>query len=157
MCGMASTAMIISYYLKNKEVKLLDLSRDALAHGVYRNESGIISSMQYNEFAKWISKYDLQAEVYSRLSIRAIKLALANNKLPLISVNPNIRGFVTSLPDRKGGHLVVITGYDSIRRILILNNPSGFASLKTQRRHEITEKEFRKYYAGRGIFVSPMQ
>lgn len=157
MCGMASTAMIIGYYFKDKEVKLLDLSRDALAHGVYRNEFGTISNMQYGEFAKWIQKYNLRAEVYSRLSIRGIKLALANKKLPLVSVNPNIRGYVTSSPDRKGGHLVLITGYNSLRHVLILNNPSGFTSLKTQMRHEITEKEFRKYYAGRGIFVSPTQ
>lgn len=154
MCGMAVTKMIIKYF-KNKNVLLVPLAEDARVHGVYPDKPGGVCPMRYREFSTWITKYGLRAEIYPRLSIRGIQYAIAKKKLPIVSVNPNIRGYAKSPPNQKGGHLVLVTGYDVAHRVLFLNNPSGFLSLNTQKRHKITENEFRRYYAGRGILVSP--
>jgi len=155
ICGMAAAKMAIKFF-KNKKVLLISLAKEAYKYGVYRDRpGGGISDMRYQEFSTWIEKYGLKAEVRSRLSVRGIQYALAEKKLVIASVSPNIRGHVSSLSRRKGGHLVLMTGYDKNHRTLFLNNPSGFLSLKTQKRHEISDQEFKKYYAGRGILISP--
>lgn len=155
MCGMASTAMAYDYF-HGKQIKPAALAEDALAAGVYTSEESGISSMKYREFSKWISKYNLQAEVYSRLSIRGIQNALSRGSLVIVSVNPNIRGYNTASPSQKGGHLILMTGYSLTSNTLSLNNPSGFVSTNTQIGHTLPVSEFKQFYAGRGIVVSPL-
>lgn len=153
MCGMASVAMALRYF-KNNHTKIVQLAEDALKDGVYVENTKEISSMRYKEFASWIRKYALRAEIYTKLSARGIQYALTQGKLVIVSVNPNIRGFDTASLIQKGGHLVLITGYDRMVGTISLNNPSGFVSLNTQIKHHIPLKDFIRYYAGRGILVS---
>ncbi len=154
MCGMASTAMALGYF-KNNNTKAAELAEDALKSGVYVEEGdGVISSMRYKEFVKWIKNYGLKANIYTRLGIKGIQYALAKNKLVIVSVNPNIRGYNTAPENQKGGHLVLVVGYDLLKSTIIINNPSGFVSTNTQINHELPVKEFLRYYAGRGIVIS---
>jgi len=153
MCGMACTAMVLGA-LESRERKLLDLAKDALQHGVYtRAKNGELSDMKYREFTKWARRHGLEARVRARLSVAGVKLALAQGKFPIVSVNPNIRGYKTAPSSKKGGHLVLITGYDQANGVLFLHNPSGFMSKNTQK-HKILEKDFLKYHAGRGVIVN---
>jgi len=153
MCGMASAAMALSHF-KNKDIKPVVLAEDALSHNVYHEEEdGTLSSMKYREFAEWIGKYNLKATVLSRLNVRGIQFALTNEKLVMISVNPDIREYETASQTQKGGHLVIVTGYNKDERTIIINNPSGFVSNNTQIGHTISLKVFNKYYAGRGIIL----
>jgi hypothetical protein len=152
MCGMACTAMVLGA-LESHERKLLDLAIDALQHGVYtRDKNSELSDMKYREFTKWARRHGLEACVRARLSVAGVKLAIARGKFPIVSVNPNIRGYKTASSSKKGGHLVLVTGYDQAKRVLFLHNPSGFMSKNTQE-YEILEKDFLKYYAGRGVIV----
>ena len=154
MCGMASFSMVLAHF-KNKTEKPAVLAEDALNHNVYYEENnGTLSSMQYREFADWITQYDLQAKVISRLSVRGIQYALSHGKLAIVSVNPNIRGYDTAPARQKGGHLVLVTGYDREKKTISINNPSGFVSNDTQVNHNIPLQEFDAFYAGRGIILS---
>ena len=152
MCGMASTAMALSHF-HNKNIKPASLAEDALLSGVYTENEKELSAMKYREFAKWVKKYNLHADVYTKLSIKGIQYALSKGKLVIISVNPNIRGYNTASVDQKGGHLVLVTGYNLDRKTKSINNPSGFVSNNTQINHELSEKQFLSYYAGRGIVL----
>ncbi len=152
MCGMASAAMALGYF-HGKDLKPAEMAEDALRAGVYRNEHDGLSGMRFREFSKWISKYDLRADVYTRLSIRGIRCALSEGKLVMVSVNPNIRGFNTAPERQKGGHLVLVTGYNSDS--ISINNPSGFTSTATQVNHRLSLEEFSRHYAGRGVLLSP--
>jgi len=155
MCGMASTAMALSYF-HHKNIKPALLAEDALLHGVYTESEKELSAMKYREFAKWIKKYNLYANVYTKLSTKGIRYALSKGRLVIISVNPNIRGYNTAPVDQKGGHLVLVTGYDLDNKTIRINNPSGFVNNNTQVNHELTEKEFLSYYAGRGIVIEKL-
>jgi hypothetical protein len=130
------------------------LAEDALLHGVYVESESDLSSMKYKEFAKWIRAYGIVASVHNRLSIRGIHYALSHGSLVMVSVNPNIRGYDTAPQDQKGGHLVLVTGYDLGKGKITLNNPSGFTSTDTQIAHTLSLKDFQKYYARRGIVLS---
>ncbi len=153
MCGMASTAMAVEYF-KGKKLSLVELAEDALQSGVYTEGEKEISSMKYREFTKWVRKHSLSAQMFTRLSIRGIQYALSLGSVVMVSVNPNIRGFDTAPFSQKGGHLVLVTGYDVTNQIILLNNPSGFVSTKTQIKHRLSIPDFLKYYAGRGIVIS---
>ncbi len=153
MCGMASVAMIIEYF-KNKKIKVVELAEDALQNGVYRDEKNELSDMRYREFGQWVTKYGLRACVYTKLSTKGIRYAVSKGKFVIVSVNPNIRGYDTALTSQKGGHLVLVTGYDLSGGTITINNPSGFVSSNTQIGHAIKEEEFIRYYASRGIVVS---
>ncbi len=82
-----------------------------------------------------------------------IKYILSNQGLVIASVNPNIRGYQTASAKQVGGHLILITGYDRHTGTVTLHNPSGFLSLESCENHVLTIKEFKKYFAGRGIAV----
>jgi uncharacterized protein YvpB len=153
MCGMASVSMALQYFT-NKNIKVVLLAEDALKNGVYIEEKKDISSMRYREFADWIQKYGLKADIYTKLSIKGILYALAQGKLVIVSVNPNIRGYNTAPVNQKGGHLVLVTGYDKNKNVILINNPSGFVSTHTQINHSMLFTEFAEYYAGRGIVLS---
>ena len=156
MCGMASASMALKHF-KGNHTKVAELAEDALWGGVYTEDVTEISSMKYREFGRWITKYGLRAEVRTRLSVRGIQYALAQGNLVIVSVNPNIRGYDTAPPLQKGGHLVLVTGYDRTARTISINNPSGFVSLDTQIKHTLPLQTFLKHYAGRGILVCPME
>lgn len=153
MCGMACTSMALKYFI-NDNTKIVPLAEDALIRGVYSENTKEISNMKYREFARWVKKYSLKAEIYTRLSIRGIQYALAKGKPVIVSVNPNIREYNTALVNQKGGHLVLVTGYDVSKEILLINNPSGFVSSNTQIKYSLSFNKFNNYYAGRGILLS---
>jgi hypothetical protein len=157
MCGMACTAMVLKYF-KHTSVLPVVLAEDAILSHVYQTHAdGTLSGMRYFEFTKWVQKFDIQAYTITRLDIRGIQSALAHNKLVIVSVNPNIRGLETVSTTQRGGHLVLITGYDLVKATLTINNPSGFSSTNTQHQHTISVSSFSKYYARRGIILSNQQ
>lgn len=155
ICGMASAAMIIDY-LREEKHKPVSLAEDAASNGVYEEKDNEISGMKYQEFTDWIRKYGLKANVVSRLSLDGIRYALSNGKMVIISVNPNIRGYNLSPKNQKGGHLVVVTGYDLDDDTISVHNPSGFQSSQTQEHHTLSSSDFNKYFANRGIILSPL-
>ena len=153
-CGMACTSMVLKHFKENN-AGTISLAKDALKYKVYTEHSDDISDMQYREYAEWVKIHGLNAEVYSKLSIRGIKYLLSNKKLVIVSVNPNIREYETTNTKQKGGHLVLVTGYNETNGIITIRNPSGFTSLDTQQNHMIPVSKFLNFYANRGIALSP--
>lgn len=153
MCGMACTCMALEYF-KGVKVKVAELAEDALRGGVYTEGPSEISNMRYAEFAEWIKGKGIEATVYTRLSLAGIRYALSEGKLVVVSVNPNIRGYDTAPTTQKGGHLVLVVGYDTEKDTITINNPSGFVSTDTQIKHTLKVEEFMRYYACRGILLA---
>lgn len=155
ICGMACTSMALKYF-NNDNTGIVSLAKDAMKHNVYKEQSDDISDMHYREYADWITKYRLRAEVYSKLTIRGIKYLLSNGNLVIVSVNPNIREYTIAPITQKGGHLVLVTGYNNTNNTVTIHNPSGFSSLNTQQNHTIQISKFLQFYAGRGIAISSL-
>lgn len=149
MCGMACTAMALRYF-SGDETQPAALAEDALSHGVYK-EHAEISSMHYKEYATWTGSHGLKANVYSRLTLGGIRHLLSRGMLVMVSANPNIRGYDTAPCSQKGGHLVLVTGFDRDADTITINNPSGFLSTNTQKGHRVRTKDFKRFFAGRGI------
>lgn len=150
ICGMACTAMALEYFGKGKH-QTITMAKDALHHGVYQEHSGELSDMRYKEYVDWVSNFGISATLYSRLTISGIKHILSKGGLVIVSVNPNIRGYETAPKKQKGGHLVLVKGYNETDNTITIHNPSGFVSQNTHTNHTLTIDIFRMYFADRGI------
>ena len=153
MCGMACTAMALTYFFKEKTLPV-PLAKDAYTQDVYTKHDDVLSSMKYFPYQRWVSSKKLHARVHTRMSIRSILHSLHKGFLVIASVNPNIRGYTTAPPHQKGGHLVLITGYNPIDKTLTLHNPSGFPSMNSAENHILTLSDFQKHFGGRGKGIS---
>jgi hypothetical protein len=69
----------------------------------------------------------------------------------MISVHPSIRT-PRQTPPHRGGHLVLVTGYDTDG--LLVHNPSGLPG-RSQRQARVGFGALDRFYAGRGIIIRP--
>jgi len=155
ICGMACTSMALLFF-KHRNYGVVSLANDAFKHSVYKINGKELSNMHYAEYVPWIRTYGLKATIYTHMRVRGLQYLLSKEKLVIVSVNPNIRGYKTADPKQKGGHLVLVTGYDKKRDVVMFHNPSGFARLNTQENHTLSVREFCQFFAGRGIALSSL-
>ncbi len=153
ICGMACASMALQHFKKRRE-GIVTLAKEARKYGVYKQHNNKFSDMHYKEFSDWIKVYGIESKIYTRLSIRGLQKLLSDGKLIMVSVNPNIRGYETADHKQRGGHLVLITGYDNKLGTITFHNPSGFVSQNTQENHTVSTPYFLNYYAGRGMALS---
>lgn len=149
-CGMACLKMILAN--QGIQVPLVTLAKQCLSYGGYQKPLATSPGLFYKPFCQFVKKtYRLEAKAISALSIAQILHHTAQHHYVIASVNYEIRN-PQSTPTKKGGHLVLITGYDKHKQLLYFHNPSG-TKTSTQRHAEITFKNFEKFFANKGIVV----
>ncbi|MBK9729061.1 MAG: C39 family peptidase [Saprospiraceae bacterium] len=157
ICGMACLSMALRYF-KCKVEGTIILAKDAFRYQVFKEKNKGLSGMHYKEFCIWVRNYGLNAVIYTSLGIRGLQKLLSDGKLIIASVHPDIREYRTlNDSSKKGGHLVLLIGYDKQKNTLIFHNPSGFSSNNTQNNQEILVPKFLEYFAGRGIAIYPLR
>lgn len=149
-CGMACLKMIL-VDTRHEPVPLVELGKRCLAYGGYRLPLEDSPGLFYKPFVNFIqAEYGLTGKAVSALTMPEIKRALGNGGYVIASVTPEIR-FPTKTPSRRGGHLVLLLGYDDERKEFMLHNPSGFAD--TQEGVVVTYSNFSKFFDRKGIIV----
>lgn len=152
-CGMACLKMILSY-LKKKEYPLVTLGKICMEYGGYKPSSKVndLLGLFYAPFVTFIQKeFGLKGRVVSLFSVDETIYALDQGNVVIASVSPLIRN-VNVKPSSKGGHLVLIVGYDVRRSELIFHNPSGDTKTSQEFVH-ISFSDFERFFANRGIIV----
>ncbi len=149
-CGMYCLKMILKF-VKDLTPSTVELAKECMDSGGYViEENGRLSGMVYKPFKEFIkSKFNLDSEVCSFLSITRIKYEISHRNFVIASVHWDIKDSKNS-PKFKGGHLVVITGYDL--ESLYLNNPGGYEN-SSQMNYRISFADFKKFFASRGIVI----
>lgn len=151
-CGMACLKMILAHR-KKQVVPLVTLAKQCLSYGGYQEPLDISPGLFYKPFCTFVEKeYQLKAVPVPVLTISDICHALAQGKYVIASVNYAIRN-PESIPDKKGGHLVLIVGYDKERDVLFIHNPSG-TSKESQAYAHISFKNFKRFFAQKGVLVN---
>ncbi|MDD5552216.1 MAG: C39 family peptidase [Candidatus Pacebacteria bacterium] len=151
-CGITCFKMILADIL-GKEFKTINLAKKCAKYGGFRKKGENIEGLYYLPFCRFVRKeFKLKIEFVRWLSIKRIKRELSQDNYVIATVNPNIRDLESSIPKKKGGHLVLVVGYDDKKKILFLHNPSGFYK-KSQEYAEISEKNFKRFFAKRGVVV----
>jgi hypothetical protein len=151
-CGMACTKMILAHSA-GKVFPIVELGKEALKHGCYDlplEASVGLKYVPYIEFVK--QKFGLIAAIVAPMVREDIFRALAKGEYVMLSVTAEIR-HPDSTPKRHGGHLVLAVGYDLDKKIIYINNPSGYKK-ETQDHAEVSFDDFEKFFAHKGIVIS---
>lgn len=151
MSGMACLRMILLDCNKTAD-SIVKLGKKCAKYGGYTLPFDESAGLHYREFTEFIkSEYTIDSTVKPTLLQRDIKIAVSKGDYVIASVSPQIRRPYSS-SQQKGGHLILVTGYDDIKRVFYIHNPSGIADL-SQVNTIVSYREFRKFFACRGIIV----
>lgn len=156
LCGMACLKMILAH-CRHEIVPLITLAKQALPYGVYtRASDGSIEGLFYRPFVTFVQeKYSIKAHLNACLLVEDILVALLARRFVMASVSPQIR-HPTASPPTRGGHLVLIVGYDPAGNVLYLHNPSG-DSRESQKFVPIHITDFQRFFDNKGIIVDAME
>lgn len=150
-CGMACTKMLVAH-LWDREVPLVELGKKCAEYGGYTLPVEDSNGLIYGPYVKFVKEeLGLKAKPTIPLLIREIIENLSEGKYVIASVSPKIR-HTSDKPKVRGGHLVLMLGYDLEERLFYFHNPSGFTK-DTQEYASIGFADFKKFFGGRGIII----
>lgn len=151
-CGMACLKMILAHR-QDTILPLVTLGKRCLAYGGYDLPLETSAGLKYAPFVAFITKeFNLKANAVSSLSLPQIITELAKGRYVMASVHPSIRNPKSPEPRQKGGHLVLVLGYDLEKHVLVLHNPSG-DSAESQEYAHISFRDFKKFFHYQGIVI----
>jgi hypothetical protein len=152
-CGITCLKMILATNISQESLlPLVTLSKEATQYGAFKVTDTSISPLHYKEFCIYVrEKHGLDARSISALSICALKEQVANGNFVIASVHPSIR-HTNSIPQKRGGHLVLIVGYDE--KGIYIHNPSGYQSNSSQESAFVPLNDFKRFFAYRGIVIT---
>lgn len=151
-CGMACLKMILAFILK-KEIPLVKLGTVCQKYGGYLPKNNGLKGLFYKPFLTCVKReFGLNATIIAPMVVSDIIQELEKGNFVIASVHPDIRTH-TAKPSQKGGHLVLMLGYDMEQQSFSLHNPSGTTS-KTQEYFKIPFTTFCNFFAYRGIAIS---
>ena len=150
-CGMACLKMILAHK-QHRVVPLVTLGKQCLKYNGYKLPLEDHPGLYYKPFVHFIKeKYGLNGKAVSALTLNEIKQVLSDGGYAIVSVTHEIR-FPTKSPTKRGGHLVLLFGYDDEKQVVYLHNPSGFK--KSQEKVSISYSQFKKFFDNKGIIIT---
>jgi hypothetical protein len=152
-CGITCLKMLLA---KQTGVvhPIVTLGKKCVEYGGYALPLEKSNGLVYDPFVRFIKQeFHLDAKVISSMTQQEVINALAGGSFVIASVNPAIRHSEGDTPQRKGGHLILMLGYDLDKKEFYFHNPSG-ESRKNQEYAAISFKDFQKFFANRGIVIS---
>ena len=151
-CGMACLKMTLAYLGKGT-IPLVTLGKRCAKRGGYTYPLESSSGLLYKPFVKFVKKeFGLDAKVINPMLLEDIIILLGSGGFVIASVTPEIRQ-PNIKPKLKGGHLVLMLGYDLDKAELYFHNPSGI-SKSTRDYASISLDNFKNFFNNRGIVIN---
>lgn len=153
ICGMACLKMILAD-LFQKNYPIIELAKKCASYGGYIPKEIDIDGLFYDPFCKFVkAEFDLDARYFGRfLDLKKIKRETESGNYFIVSVNNKIKDSTNPTPETKGGHLILVTGFNKNEQTIFIHNPSAFYN-KSQVHYELKESDFLRFFAGRGILI----
>jgi hypothetical protein len=146
-CGMACLKMVLA--ARGQQVPLVTLARACERYGGYVRSGTQIGGLIYAPFLRFVSaEFGLAGRLLAPMQLDDIIASLAASDLLIASVHPAIR-HAAEAPGR-GGHLVLVTGYDLDTSTLTFQNPSG-TTPSSQENAQLDFPTFERFFAHRGM------
>ena len=151
-CGMACLKMILAHR-NNSVIPLVTLGKKSLVYGCYDKPLETSVGLKYTPFVDFLAQeFNIAAKAAPVLPCDQIVNELAHGNYVMASVNSLIRN-PSSKPVGKGGHLVLVLGYNLDRREFYLHNPSGGIAA-SESYAAVSFQDFTKFFSNKGIVVS---
>lgn len=152
ICGIACLKMILES-LNIPSHQLILMAKECERFGGFIAKEKEIDGLYYKPFLEYINnKYKLKGTIYSPLSVENIIYETRKGNYIIASVHYSIRVPDPDYTGDKGGHLVIISGFDITNNILYIHNPSGVCK-STQEYAVVNIQTFEKYFAKRGMVL----
>jgi hypothetical protein len=151
-CGMACTKMFLAYRT-GRIIPLVTLGKKCSEYGGYVLPLEESIGLLYAPYVKFMEgEFDVRAAPRPHLLIKEMVAELSKGRFVIASVNPAIRD-PKSHPRRKGGHLILMLGYDLSKEEFYFHNPSGDTE-ENQEYAAVTFADFKKFFSRRGIVLN---
>lgn len=151
-CGMACTKMVLAHKT-GKVIPLVELGKKCAEYGGYTLPLESSPGMYYKPYVDFMAgEFGIKTTIVSAMLPQEIMHQLSLGNYVIASVSPKIRDPRTSAPRVRGGHLVLIVGYDQDKREFYLSNPSG-NSIESQEYAAVSFTDFPKFFGNRGIVI----
>jgi hypothetical protein len=152
---MACTKMLIAH-TTGKVIPLVELGKKCTEYGGYTMPLRDSIGLLYKPYTTFVDKgFGWKARVAQGMSQKELMYELSQGNYVIAGVSPKIRD-PDSKPKVKGGHLVLMVGYDRIKEKFYLHNPSGI-SKATQEYAAVSFDDFKKFFSERGIVIQSIQ
>lgn len=152
VCGMACLKMLLEDK-QSLKIPLMTLAKKCLSYGGYQEPLKNSPGLFYKPFCTFVEKeYQLKAKPATALTITEIVNTIGNGGYVIASVNPAIRD-PKSKPTSKGGHLILVFGYNKKTKTLHFHNPSG-GNHQNQSNVTLTYQQFQKFFANKGMVIA---
>jgi len=154
-CGIACFKMILGAIDKKYDtLTLVEIAKGAREYGAFEKDERMASGLHYAEFCNFVKeRFNLKARVAKILTLNQIKDVVSRGNFVIISVHPSIRNLGGEEPAKKGGHPVLVVGYDDDMAGVYIHNPSGYQSNNSQDRAFVPYTKFKKFFANRGMTI----
>jgi hypothetical protein len=159
-CGMACVKMILATK-SNTNFPIVNLAKLCMQYGGYRiNQQAYenddykhsVEGLFYQPLVPFLNKeFNLSAKIVKILPLEEIIYEVSKKNFVIVSVDQKIRT-ASDFSYNKGGHLVLVLGYDLADNSLLIHNPSGLPN-ESQEYAKISFKDFEKFFNHKGIIV----
>jgi hypothetical protein len=150
-CGMACTKMFLAYRTGNI-IPLVVLGKKCSEYGGYTLPLEDSNGLLYAPYAQFMQdEFRIRAVPSSHMLMQEIITELSNGRFVIASVNPAIRD-PKSRPKKKGGHLILMLGYDLSNKEFYFHNPSGDTK-ENQEYATVAFADFKEFFSGRGVIL----
>jgi|SRR5215213_8283972 len=106
----------------------------------------------YKPYTTFVEQeFGWKARIVQGMSQGELMHELSEGNYIIAGVSPRIRE-PQSEPKVKGGHLVLLLGYDKAKHEFYLHNPSGTSQV-TREYAAVSFDDFPKFFSGRGIVI----
>jgi hypothetical protein len=154
-CGMACTKMLVAR-ATGKVIPLVELGKKCAEYGGYTMPLRDSIGLLYKPYTAFVDKeFGWRTRIAQGMSQKELMHELSRGNYVIAGVSPNIRD-PHSKPKVKGGHLVLMLGYDRMEKEFYLHNPSGI-SKETQEYAAVSFDDFKKFFSERGIVIQGVQ
>ena len=151
LCGMACLKMILKREFA-KNIPIIKLGKKCAKYGGYIENEDTIDGLYYAHFKKFIAdEFGLKGKIFTPLSINNIIEEISSGHYVIASVNQKIRN-PKSRPTSKGGHLILMLGFDLDHEYLFFHDPSGDQK-NNQSYAKISFERFGNFFAERGVSI----
>jgi hypothetical protein len=152
-CGMACLKMAL--HSRHPEVSVIGLAKACQQYGGYVWQDGqlVNPGLRYPAFIRFVNQqFGWPARLHRVMSLTDICHQLAAGYYVMASVHPAI-GHPESFPASRGGHLVLLTGYDHRAGTVRYHDPGG--PMNRQRDVTIAMADFDRFFAHKGLSLRP--
>jgi hypothetical protein len=149
-CGMACVRMLLAG--RGVQVPLVVLAKKCSEYGGYKKPLEQNPGLFYGPFRKFMrEEYRIESIPRPGISLLGILTELSKGNLAMASVSPEIRNPKAEAL-LKGGHLVLLVGYDNDKKVFFIHNPSG-DTIDSQSFAPVRYEDFERFFDRKGIVI----